>query len=95
MSDETTIICDANKNNITLDNNFTIEVTTDKYQVEIQTIKLTKHKNLKRLQVSKTQQDTTENSYMVTCDKCGKTFKKRGLKLHTTLKHATVSNKTE
>jgi hypothetical protein len=40
VSDETTIICDANKNNITLDNNFTIEVTTDKYQVEIQTIKL-------------------------------------------------------
>jgi hypothetical protein len=71
------------------------EVTTDKYQVEIQTIKLTKHQNLKRLQVSKTRQDTTENSDMVTCDKCGKTFKKRGLKLHTTLKHATVSNKTE
>ena len=53
------------------------EVTTDKYQVEIQTIKLTKNKNLKRLQVSKTQQEATEISDMVTCDKCGKTFKKR------------------
>jgi len=52
------------------------EVTTDKYQVEIQTIKLTKNKHPKRLQVSKTQQETTENSNMVTCDKCGKTFKK-------------------
>ena len=71
------------------------EVTTDKYQVKIQTTKLTKNKNLKRLQVSKTQQETTENSDMVTCEKCGETFKKRGLKLHTTLKHATVSNKTE
>ncbi len=70
-------------------------MTTDKYQVEIQTIKLTKNKNLKRLQVSKTQEEATENSDMVTCDKCGKTFKKRVLKLHTTLKHATVSNKTE
>jgi hypothetical protein len=71
------------------------EVTTDKYQVKIQTTKLTKNKNLKRLQVSKTQQETTENSDMVTCEKCGETFKKRGLKLHKTLKHATVSNKTE
>ncbi len=52
------------------------EVTPDKYQVEIQTIKLTKNKNLKRLQVSKTQQEATEISDMVTCDKCGKTFKK-------------------
>jgi hypothetical protein len=41
---------------------------TDKYQVEIQTIKLTENKNLKRLQVSKTQQEATENSDMVTCD---------------------------
>ena len=57
--------------------------------------KLTKNKNLKNLQVSKTQQEATENSDMVTCDKCGKTFKKRGLKLHTTLKHATALNKTE
>ena len=71
------------------------EVTTDKYQVEIQTIKLTKNKNLKRLQVSKTQQEATEISDMVTYDKCGKTFKKRGLKLHTTLKHTTALNKTE
>ena len=61
------------------------EVTTGKYQVEIQTIKLTKNKNLKRLQVSKTQQEATETSDMVTCDKCGKTFKKRGLKLHTNI----------
>ena len=71
------------------------ELTTDKYQVEIQTIKLTKNKNLKRLQVSKTQQEATENSDMVTCDKCVRKFKKRGIKLHTTLKHATASNKTE
>ena len=53
------------------------EVTTDKYQVEIQTIKLTRNKHPKRLQVSKTQQETSENSDIVTCDKCGKTFKKR------------------
>jgi ribosomal protein L37AE/L43A len=71
------------------------EATKDKYQVEIQTIKLTRNKHPKRLQVSKTQQETSENSDIVTCDKCGKTFKKRGLKLHTTLKHATVSKNAE
>ena len=53
------------------------------------------YKHPKRLQVSKTQQETLENIDIVTCDKCGKTFKKRGLKLHTTLKHATVSKNAE
>ena len=52
------------------------EVTIDKYRVEIQTFKLTKNKQPKRLQVSKINQETTENSDMAISDKCGNTLKK-------------------
>jgi hypothetical protein len=71
------------------------EATTDEYLVEIQTIKNTRDKRPKRLHETNMTQaiPLAETSNKVKCEKCGLTFKAKGIKRHQTVKHKTANHK--
>ena len=68
------------------------EATTEKYLVEIQTIKKTRDKKPKRLQEANKPQapPTATIDNTVKCEQCGLTFKEKGIKRHQTVMHKTA-----